>query len=54
MVTIREEKMADVSAREALLDEVFGIERFEKTCERLRAGRLPASTAARRLLEAGK
>lgn len=46
MVTIREEKMADVSAREALLDEVFGIERFEKTCERLRAGRLPANGLA--------
>ena len=46
MITIREEKMADVSAREALLDEVFGIERFEKTCERLRAGRIPAKGLA--------
>ncbi len=42
MITIRDENAADMSAREALLDEVFGVERFEKTCERLRAGRLPA------------
>ena len=43
MIIIREEYAADVSAREALLDDVFGLERFEKTCERLRAGRLPAN-----------
>jgi len=42
MITIREESSADVAAREALLDEAFGIERFEKTCERLREGRVPA------------
>jgi len=42
MITIREENFADMSAREALLDEAFGLERFEKTCERLRTGRLPA------------
>lgn len=46
MITIREENAADVSARESLLDEVFGVERFEKTCERLRAGRLPAQGLA--------
>ena len=43
MIIIRVEYAADVSAREALLDDVFGLERFEKTCERLRAGRLPAN-----------
>jgi predicted N-acetyltransferase YhbS len=42
MITIREEISADVAAREALLDEAFGMERFEKTCERLREGRVPA------------
>jgi len=46
MITIREENAADFSAREALLDEAFGIERFEKTCERLREGRLPANGLA--------
>jgi predicted N-acetyltransferase YhbS len=42
MVTIREEKIADVAAREALLDEAYGAARFAKTSERLREGRLPA------------
>ncbi|HEY1982127.1 MAG TPA: N-acetyltransferase, partial [Xanthobacteraceae bacterium] len=42
MVTIREEKFADVAAREALLDEAYGAVRFTKTSERLREGRLPA------------
>ncbi len=42
MVTIREEKFADVAAREALLDEAYGAARFAKTSERLREGRLPA------------
>jgi predicted N-acetyltransferase YhbS len=37
-----DETPADVAAREALLDEAFGPARFLKTCERLRAGRLPA------------
>ncbi|QGM45963.1 GNAT family N-acetyltransferase [Methylocystis heyeri] len=39
---IGEETPADVEAREALLDAAFGPARFLKTCERLRAGRLPA------------
>jgi predicted N-acetyltransferase YhbS len=43
MVTIREERIADVAAREALLDEAYGAARFAKTSERLRKGRLPAS-----------
>ncbi|MGB6446416.1 MAG: N-acetyltransferase, partial [Xanthobacteraceae bacterium] len=42
MVTIREEKIADVAAREALLDEAYGACRFTKTSERLREGRKPA------------
>ncbi len=42
MVTIREEKFADVAAREALLDQAYGAVRFGKTSERLREGRLPA------------
>jgi predicted N-acetyltransferase YhbS len=42
MVTIREEKFADIAARETLLDEAYGAARFTKTSERLREGRLPA------------
>jgi predicted N-acetyltransferase YhbS len=42
MVTIRQEKVADAAAREALLDLSFGPERFAKASERLREGRLPA------------
>jgi len=42
MTIIREEKIADVVAREALLDEAYGAARFAKTSERLREGRLPA------------
>jgi predicted N-acetyltransferase YhbS len=34
--------MRDVEARETLLDSCFGAERFQKTCERLREGRVPA------------
>ena len=42
MTIIREEKIADMVAREALLDEAYGAARFAKTSERLREGRLPA------------
>ena len=42
MTTIREEAAADLAAREILLDAAFGQERFRKTSERLREGRLPA------------
>jgi predicted N-acetyltransferase YhbS len=42
MITVRSEHARDVKAREILLDEAFGIERHEKTCERLREGRVPA------------
>jgi GNAT superfamily N-acetyltransferase len=43
MVTIREEKLSDAVAREALLDEAYGSDRFTKTSARLREGRLPAA-----------
>ena len=43
MVTIREEKLSDAAAREALLDAAYGAARFTKTSERLREGRLPAA-----------
>ncbi len=42
MITIREETFRDVEAREALLDACFGPARFQKTCERLREGRMAA------------
>jgi predicted N-acetyltransferase YhbS len=42
MVTIRHEKLNDIDAREALLDEAFGDTRTRKSSERLREGRLPA------------
>jgi predicted N-acetyltransferase YhbS len=43
MVTIRQEKPADVGAREALLDAAFGPQRKGKTAERLREQRAPAA-----------
>jgi predicted N-acetyltransferase YhbS len=43
MVTIREEKFSDALAREVLLDEAYGADRFTKTSARLREGRLPAA-----------
>lgn len=43
MITIRKEYHRDVEAREALLDQCFGDERFQKAAERLREGRLPAA-----------
>lgn len=42
MIIIRDEELRDVAAREDLLDAAFGLERHEKTCERLREGREPA------------
>jgi predicted N-acetyltransferase YhbS len=41
MITIRQERPADVPAREGLLDLSFGEGRVAKTSERLREGRLP-------------
>ena len=42
MVAIREERIADVAARESLLDKAYGVARFAKTSERLREGRMAA------------
>jgi predicted N-acetyltransferase YhbS len=39
---IRHERLADIDAREALLDEAFGETRTRKSSERLREDRLPA------------
>ena len=41
---VRDERPRDFLAREVLLDRSLGLERFAKTCERLRAGRLPAES----------
>jgi predicted N-acetyltransferase YhbS len=45
-VTIGLESPADFWARERLLDDAFGASRFDKTVERLRAGRKPAGGLA--------
>jgi predicted N-acetyltransferase YhbS len=41
-ISLHLEAASDVAARERLLDSAFGAARFEKTCERLRAGRIHA------------
>jgi predicted N-acetyltransferase YhbS len=41
-IVIEAERPGDAEAREALLDRAFGPARFRKTCQVLRAGRLPA------------
>lgn len=45
-MTIRHERLSDVEAREALLDEAFGDTRYRKASERLREDRLPAEGLA--------
>ena len=52
-LSIASELPADSWARERLLDETFGIARFGKTVERLRAGRLPAKGMALAAQDAG-
>jgi predicted N-acetyltransferase YhbS len=42
MIQIRHERLADIDAREALLDVAFGESRYRKSSERLREDRLPA------------
>jgi predicted N-acetyltransferase YhbS len=42
MIQIRHERLADIDAREALLDAAFGETRYRKSSERLREDRLPA------------
>jgi predicted N-acetyltransferase YhbS len=54
MVTIREEKFTDIAVREALLDAAYGAERFTKTSERLREGRLPADGLSLVAVEHGR
>jgi len=46
MITIRPEISTDIAAREALLTRAFGVKRFRKTSEKLRAGRLAAEGLA--------
>lgn len=41
-ITIRQERLRDIEAREILLDDAFGEARFTKSSQRLRDGRLPA------------
>jgi predicted N-acetyltransferase YhbS len=53
-LTIAAETRFDVAARERLLDAAFGIDRHEKTSERLREGRLPADGLAFTLKADGK
>lgn len=43
---IRAERATDIVARESLLDACFGPDRFARTCQRIRDGRLPASGLA--------
>ena len=43
---IRAERPADIVARESLLDACFGPDRFARTCQRIRDGRLPAAGLA--------
>src|ERR1700731_1594234 len=43
---IRAERALDVVAREALLDACFGENRHQRTCQRLRDGRAPATGLA--------
>ncbi|MDB5509427.1 MAG: GCN5-related N-acetyltransferase [Hyphomicrobiales bacterium] len=42
-LVISSERVQDVAARERLLDDAFGAARFQKTCERLREGRMAAA-----------
>ncbi len=42
MISLRQERPADIEAREALLDDAFGDTRTRKTSQRLRDERLPA------------
>jgi predicted N-acetyltransferase YhbS len=54
MVTIREEKITDIAAREMLLDAAYGAVRFGKTSERLREGRVPADGLSLVAVERGR
>lgn len=41
-IMLRDERIADIEAREILLDRCFGDDRFAKTSEKLRHGQVPA------------
>jgi predicted N-acetyltransferase YhbS len=45
-IIVSDEQPSHIAPREALLDAAFGADRFEKTSERLREGRLPADRLA--------
>jgi predicted N-acetyltransferase YhbS len=51
---IRAERACDVVAREALLDACFGENRQERTCQRLRDGRMPAEGLALSAVHKGR
>ena len=51
---IRSERGSDVTAREMLLDVCFGENRHERTCQRIRDGRLPAEGLAFSAVAKGK
>jgi len=51
---IRAERASDVAAREALLDACFGLNRRQRTCQRLRDGRAPAEGLALSALRQGR
>ncbi|MHC2624713.1 putative N-acetyltransferase YhbS [Bradyrhizobium huanghuaihaiense] len=51
---IRAERAVDVAAREALLDACFGENRHDRTCQRLRDGRAPATGLALSAMREGK
>jgi predicted N-acetyltransferase YhbS len=53
-ISVGLETRHDVAARERLLDAAFGAARFEKTCERLRAGRMHADGLAFTAKDKGK
>jgi predicted N-acetyltransferase YhbS len=52
--SIRSERVADVTAREALLDACFGANRASRTCQRLRDGRAPAEGLALSAVKDGR
>ncbi len=54
MVTIRQERPVDESAREALLDRAYGNERHGKPSSRLRTGRVPAEGLALVAVQRGR
>jgi predicted N-acetyltransferase YhbS len=51
---IRAERASDIAAREALLDACFGVNRQQRTCQRLRDGRAPAEGLALSAVQQGR